>query len=72
MLIILSSYIALVWLLFSKLKLVKWGWFSGTITVLVGAFILAVFMGHRLDQLLRRLHLTPCTGAVPVRTYHGE
>jgi multidrug resistance efflux pump len=44
MLIILCLYIALVWLVFSRLKLVRWGWGSGTVTVLVGAFILAVFL----------------------------
>jgi hypothetical protein len=32
------------WLVFSKLKLVRWGWASGTVAVLVGAFILAVFL----------------------------
>ena len=45
MVIILVLYIVLVWLLFSKLKLVKWGWTSGVITVLVGAFIMAIFLG---------------------------
>lgn len=44
MLIILSLYVLLVWLLFSKLKLVKWGWISGTLAVLGGAVILAVFL----------------------------
>src|SRR5262245_17959911 len=44
MLIILSLSIALAWLIFSKLKLVKWGWVSGAVTMLVGAFILAVFL----------------------------
>jgi multidrug resistance efflux pump len=44
MLIILTLYIVLVWLLFSKLKLIRWGWVSGTIAVLIGAFILAVFL----------------------------
>jgi multidrug resistance efflux pump len=44
MLVILTLYIILIWLIFSKLKLVKWGWGTGTATVLVGAFILAVFM----------------------------
>lgn len=44
MLIILTLYLVLVWLVFSRLKLVKWGWASGTLTVLVGAFILAVFL----------------------------
>jgi multidrug resistance efflux pump len=45
MLIILALYIVLVWLIFSKLKLVAWGWFSGGFIVLGGALILAVFMG---------------------------
>ena len=44
MVIILVTYLALAWLVFSKFKLVKWGWLSGTVTVLVGVFILAVFM----------------------------
>jgi multidrug resistance efflux pump len=44
MLIILTLYLVVVWLLFSKLKLVKWGWASGTVTVLVGALILATFL----------------------------
>ena len=44
MLIILTLYLVLVWLVFSKLKLLKWGWASGTVAVLIGAFILAVFL----------------------------
>jgi multidrug resistance efflux pump len=44
MLIILTLYVALVWLLFSKLKLVRWGWFSGSVAVFIGAFILAAFL----------------------------
>jgi multidrug resistance efflux pump len=44
MIIILILYLALVWLVFSKLELVKWNWTSGTITALLGAFILAVFL----------------------------
>ena len=44
MLIILTLYAVLVWLIFSKLKLVRWGWVSGTVAVLGGAFILAVFL----------------------------
>jgi hypothetical protein len=32
------------WLAFAKFKLVKWGWVSGTVTVLIGGFILAVFL----------------------------
>ena len=44
MLIILCLYLVLVWLVFSRLQLLKWGWCSGSVTVLVGAFILAVFL----------------------------
>jgi multidrug resistance efflux pump len=44
MLIILTLYLVLVWLVFSKLKLLSWGWVSGTIAALIGAFILAVFL----------------------------
>jgi multidrug resistance efflux pump len=44
MLIILTAYLLLVWLIFSRLKLVRWGWASGGVAVLIGAFILAVFM----------------------------
>src|SRR5215813_300948 len=33
MLIIATLYVVLLWLLFSKLKLVRWGWFSGTLAV---------------------------------------
>jgi|GEM_PF-1230765 len=44
MLIILTLYLVLVWLVFSKLELVKWGWGPGTVAVLIGAFILAVFL----------------------------
>ena len=44
LLIILTLYLVLVWLIFSRLKLVRWGWASGTAAVLIGAFILAVFM----------------------------
>ena len=43
MLIILSLYVVLIWLVI-KFKLIKWGWLSGTIVVLGGAFILAVFL----------------------------
>jgi hypothetical protein len=45
MLIILTLYVVLVWLVFSKLKLVRWGWGPGTVAVLIGAFILN---SHRL------------------------
>jgi multidrug resistance efflux pump len=44
MLIILGLYLFLVWFVFSKLKLLRWGWAPGSVAVLVGAFILAVFL----------------------------
>lgn len=45
MLIILCLYVVALWLVFSKWKLVRWGWLSGTVSVLVGAFILGTFLG---------------------------
>jgi multidrug resistance efflux pump len=44
MLIILTLYVVVVWLVFSKLQLAKWSWGTGTVAVLIGAFILAVFL----------------------------
>ena len=44
MLIILCLYFVMLWFLFSKFKVVRWGWLSGTISVAIGAFILATFL----------------------------
>src|SRR5438270_7697315 len=44
MVIIVCLYFAALWLLFSKFRLVKWGRLSGTISLLIGAFILATFL----------------------------
>ncbi|WP_229167635.1 biotin/lipoyl-binding protein [Bradyrhizobium altum] len=44
MLIILCLYLIAVWIVFRKFKLMRWGWASGTATVLIGAFILATFL----------------------------
>jgi multidrug resistance efflux pump len=44
MVIILCLYVVALWLVFSKFRLVRWGWLSGTVSVLVGVFILATFM----------------------------
>jgi multidrug resistance efflux pump len=80
MLIILLLYVVLVWLVFSKFKLVRWGWLSGSVTVLVGALILAVFMAllnslaptGRITVTSRVVEVTPnVTGeivAIPVKT----
>src|SRR5438445_10665971 len=44
MIIILCLYLVALWLVFSKFKLVRWGWLSGTVSLLVGGFILATFL----------------------------
>jgi multidrug resistance efflux pump len=44
MIIILCLYVVALWLVFSKFRLVRWGWLSGTVAVLVGVFILATFL----------------------------
>jgi multidrug resistance efflux pump len=43
-LIILCLYLLGLWLLFSKFKVVRWGWLSGTISISIGAFMLATFL----------------------------
>jgi len=43
-LIILCLYVVALWLLFSKFKVVRWGWLSGTISISIGALILATFL----------------------------
>jgi hypothetical protein len=40
----LCLYITALWLVFSKFKPVRWGWASGAVAVVIGAFILAVFL----------------------------
>jgi multidrug resistance efflux pump len=79
MVIIAVLYIILVWLIFSRLKLVRLGWFSGTIATLVGAFILAVFLAllnnlaptGRITIISRVLEVTPNVSgqvsAIPVK-----
>jgi multidrug resistance efflux pump len=44
MVLIIVLYAVLVWLVFSKLKLVRWGWVSGLVTVAIGLAIVGVFM----------------------------
>jgi multidrug resistance efflux pump len=44
MVIILCLYVVALWLVFSKFKLVRWGWLSGTVATLVGVFFLATFL----------------------------
>jgi multidrug resistance efflux pump len=45
MLIILCLYIVALWAIFSRFKLVRWGWASGSVSVLIGLLILATFLG---------------------------
>jgi multidrug resistance efflux pump len=44
MIFILLVYAVALWLVFSKFKLVRWGWLSGTVAIAVGVFILATFL----------------------------
>jgi hypothetical protein len=44
MVILAILYGFLVWLVFSKVKLVRWGWLSGTVAVMIGAAILGSFL----------------------------
>ena len=80
MLIILCLYVVALWVVFSKFKLVRWGWLSGTVSILVGAFILAVFLAlfnyltpsGKVTVAGRVVEVTPnVTGqivAIPVKT----
>ena len=45
MVIILCLYVIAMWAIFSKFKLVRWGWLSGAVAIITGTFILATFMG---------------------------
>ena len=44
MIIVLCLYLVALWAVFSKFKLVRWGWLSGTVSLLIGGFILATFL----------------------------
>lgn len=79
MVIILCLYLVALWAVFSKFKLVRWGWLSGTVSVLIGGFILATFLAlfnyltpsGRVTVTGRVVEVTPnVTGqviAIPVR-----
>jgi len=43
--IVALIYLLLVWLVFSRLKLLSWNWTTGTATVLLGLLVVAVFDG---------------------------
>jgi len=44
MVILAVLYAVLVWLVFFRLRIIRWGWLSGTFAVLIGAGILATFL----------------------------
>jgi hypothetical protein len=44
MLIILCLYAVALWAIFSRFKLARWGWASGSVAVLVGVLILVTFL----------------------------
>lgn len=79
MIIILCVYVVALWLVFSRLKLVKWGRMSGAVSIAVGIFILAIFFAlfnyltpsGRVTVAGRVVEVTPnVTGqvvAIPVR-----
>jgi multidrug resistance efflux pump len=80
MVIILCIYLVALWAVFSKFKIVRWGWLSGTISLLVGGFIFAAFLAlfnyltpsARVTVTGRVVEVTPnVTGqivAIPVKT----
>jgi multidrug resistance efflux pump len=79
MVIILCLYVVALWLVFSKFRIVKWGWLSGTVALVIGGFILATFLAlfnyltpsGRVTVTGRVVEVTPnVTGqivAIPVR-----
>lgn len=80
MLIILCLYAVALWAIFSRFKLVRWGWASGSVAVLVGLLILATFLAlfnyltpsGRLTVTGRVVEVTPNVSgqitAIPVKT----
>ena len=67
MLIVAILYAILVWLLFFKLRWLRWGWGSGMFTVILGALLCAVFVGFlsylaptgRVTVISRVVEVTP-------------
>ena len=45
MVIVAALYAILVWLIFFKLRWLRWGWGTGTVTVILGMLLCAVFVG---------------------------
>src|SRR5258708_6243714 len=67
MVIVAVFYAILVWLFFFKLKWLRWGWGSGTVTVILGMLLCAVFVGFlsylaptgRVTVISRVVEVTP-------------
>ncbi len=67
MVIVAILYAILVWLIFFKLKWLRWGWGSGTVTVILGILLCAVFVGFlsylaptgRVTVISRVVEVTP-------------
>jgi multidrug resistance efflux pump len=67
MVIVAVLYAVLVWLVFFRLKLLPWGWLTGTVTVLVGVLVCAIFVGFlsylaptgRVTVISRVVEVTP-------------
>ncbi len=45
MAIVAVLYVLIVWLVFARLKWLRWGWGTGTTTILLGLVVAAVFSG---------------------------
>jgi RND family efflux transporter MFP subunit len=67
MVIVAVLYAILAWLIFFKLKWVRWGWGTGTVTVILGMLLCAVFVGFlsylaptgRVTVISRVVEVTP-------------
>jgi hypothetical protein len=45
MVVVAVLYAVIVWLVFFRLKWFRWGWLTGTVTVLVGLLVGSIFVG---------------------------
>jgi hypothetical protein len=67
MIIILYPCAVAPWLAFSKFKFVRWRWSSGTISLLIGGFILATFLAlfNYLTPSERVINRSEASAALP-------
>ena len=80
MLIILCLYFLALWLVFSKFRIVKWGWLSGMVSLLIGGFIIATFLAlfnyltpsGRMTVTGRVVEVTQCIGSDYCDPSHTE